>query len=60
MQRLMRENDLKILVRLHEIYESKLMLVSRDFEYSAPREGYEHEYAETKEILEFLTRLINE
>ncbi len=60
MQRLMRENDLKILVRLHEIYESKLMLVSRDFEYSAPREGYEHEYAETKEILEFLTRLISE
>ena len=56
----MRENDLKILVRLHEIYESKLMLVSRDFEYSAPREGYEHEYAETKEILEFLTRLISE
>ena len=56
----MRENDLKILVRLHEIYESKLMLVSGDFEYSAPREGYEHEYAETKEILEFLTRLINE
>ncbi len=35
------------------------MLVSKDFEYSAPREGYEHEYTETKEVFEFLTRLMH-
>ena len=34
----MDKKDLKILIRLHEIYEANLMLVSKDFEYSAPRD----------------------
>ena len=56
----MDKKDLKILIRLHEIYEANLMLVSKDFEYSAPRDGYEHEYAEMKEILELLIRLMDD
>lgn len=51
-------NDLKLLLRLHEIFEARLMIVSEDFEYSRPREGYKHEYTETKEILNLLDRLI--
>ena len=56
----MDKKDLKILIRLHEIYEANLMLVSKDFEYSAPRDGYEHGYAEMKETLELLTRLMDD
>lgn len=56
----MDKKDLKILIRLHEIYEANLMLVSKDFEYSAPRENYSHEYEEIKSILELLERLIDE
>ena len=51
-------NDIKLLLRLHEIFEARLMTVSGDFEYSRPREGYMHEYEETKEILNLLNRLI--
>ena len=56
----MKEKDLKILIRLQEVYEAKLMLVSKDFMYSAPRENYSHEYEEIKSILELLERLIDE
>ena len=52
--------DLKILLRLQEIYESKLLLVSVDYDCSSARKGYEHEFAETKEILNLLNRLIDE
>ena len=51
-------NDLKLLLRLHEIFEARLMIVSSDFEYSRPRENYTHEYVETKEILNLLNKLI--
>lgn len=51
-------NDLKLLLRLHEMFEARLMIVSEDFEYSRPREGYKHEYTETKAILNLLNRLI--
>ena len=53
------QNDLKLLLRLQEIYESKLLLVSKDYDCSSARKGYEHEYAETKDILNLLNRLIN-
>lgn len=53
------QNDLKLLLRLQEIYESKLLLVSKDYDCSSARKGYEHEYAETKDILDLLNRLIN-
>ena len=52
--------DLKLLLRLQEIYESKLLLVSKDYDCSSARKGYEHEFAETKEILNLLNRLIDE
>lgn len=51
--------DLKILLRLQEIYESKLLLVSVDYDCSSARKGYEHEFAEAKEILNLLNRLIS-
>lgn len=51
-------NDLKLLLRLYEMFEARLMIVSEDFEYSRPREGYKHEYTETKAILNLLNRLI--
>lgn len=54
------KEDLKILHRLQEIYESKLLLVSVDYDCSSARKGYEHEFAETKEILNLLNRLITE
>ena len=53
-------NDLKLLLRLHEIYEAKLALVSDVFDCSVPRKGYEHEYIETKAVLEMLGRIIAE
>lgn len=54
------EEDLKILHRLQEIYESKLLLVSMDYDCSSARKGYAHEFTETKEILDLLNRLIAE
>ena len=54
------KEDLKILHRLQEIYESKLLLFSMDYECSSARKGYEHEFTETKEILDLLNRLIEE
>lgn len=54
------DKDLKLLLRLHEIYESKLLLFSDDYDCSAPRLRYEHEYTETKAILELINRLIDE
>ena len=54
------KEDLKILHRLQEIYESKLLLVSMDYDCSSARKGYEHEFTETKEILNLLNRLIDE
>ena len=54
------KEDLKILHRLQEIYESKLLLVSMDYDCSSARKGYEHEFAESKEILNLLNRLIDE
>ena len=53
-------NDLKLLLRLHEIYEAKLALVSDVCDCSVPRKGYEHEYIETKAVLEMLGRIIAE
>ena len=52
--------DLELLTRLHEIYEAKLLLVSDDYDCSAPRNGYEHEYSETNATLNLLDRLIKE
>ena len=52
--------DLVLLTRLHEIYEAKLLLVSDDYDCSAPRDGYAHEYLETKAILNLLSRLIEQ
>ena len=52
--------DLVLLTRLHEIYEAKLLLVSGDYDCCAPRNGYEHEYIETKAILNLLSRLIEQ
>ena len=54
------KEDLKILHRLQEIYESKLLLVSVDYDCSSARKGYEHEFVETNEILNLLNRLIDE
>lgn len=54
------KDDLRILLRLQEIYESKLLLVSVDYDCSSARKGYEHEFAETKEIMNLLNRLIDE
>ena len=53
-------DDLRILLRLQEIYESKLLLVSMDYDCSSARKGYEHEFTETKAILDLLNRLIEE
>ena len=53
-------NDLNLLLRLHEIYEAKLTLVSDVFDCSEPRKEYEHEYIETKAILKMLGRIIAE
>lgn len=52
--------DLKLLLRLQEIYESKLLLFSCDYECSSARKGYEHEFTETKKILNLLNRLIDD
>ena len=52
--------DLMLLTRLHEIYEAKLLIVSDDYDCSAPRKAYEHEYLETKAILNLLSRLIEQ
>lgn len=54
------KDDLRILLRLQEVYESKLLLFSCDYECSSARNGYEHEFVETKEILDLLNRLIAE
>ena len=53
-------SDMELLIRLHEIYEAKLLLVSSDYDCSAPRKEYEHEYRETEAILNLLDRLIKE
>lgn len=50
--------DLKLLLRLHDVYESKLLLVSDDYDCQKAKKDYEHEYIETKSILELLDRLI--
>lgn len=52
--------DLMLLLRLHEIYESKLLLVSDDYDCQKAKKEYEHEYIETKAILEMLGRIIAE
>ena len=52
--------DIKLLLRLHEIYEAKLLLFSDDYDCSAPRKEYEHEFEETKAIVELLSRIIEE
>ena len=54
------KDDLRILLRLQEIYESKLLLFSKDYDCSLARKGYEHEFAETKKIMNLLNRLIDE
>lgn len=54
------KDDLRILLRLQEIYESKLLLVSKNYDCSSARKDYEHEFTETKEILNLLNRLIDE
>ena len=51
--------DLNLLMRLHEIYESKLLLFSAYFDCLEARKGYEHEYTETKEILALIERFID-
>ena len=51
-------NDLKLLLRLYEAYEAKLLIVSDDYECTTHRKGYRHEYTETKAILNLLNRLI--
>ena len=53
-------DDLKLLVRLHEIYEAKLLLVSNDYSCTETKKGYEHEYIETKAIIELLKKIIEE
>ena len=52
--------DLNLLMRLHEIYESKLLLFSADYDCSEARKGYEHEYTETKAILKLINRLADD
>lgn len=54
------QNDLKLLLRLYEVYEAKLLIVSDDYECTVHRKGYRHEYTETKAILNLLNRLIAE
>ena len=51
-------NDLKLLLRLYEVYEAELLLVSDDYECATHRKGYRHEYTEAKAILNLLNRLI--
>ena len=51
--------DLNLLMRLHEIYESKLLLFSADYDCLEARKEYEHEYTETKAILELISRLVD-
>lgn len=53
------DKDLKLLVRLHEIFEYQLFLFSSDVTCSASRLGYEHEFNEISNILDLLCRLIN-
>ena len=53
-------DDLKLLVRLHEIYEAKLLLVSNDYTCTKAKKNYEHEYIETKAILGLLKKIIAE
>ena len=53
-------DDLKLLLRLHEIYESKLLLFSDDYDCTKAKRNYEHEYIETKAVLEMLGRIIAE
>ena len=56
----MNKKDLNLLFKIQELFESFLLLVSKDFEYSAPRENYSHEYEEIKSILELIERLIED
>ena len=53
-------DDLKLLLRLHEIYEAKLLLVSNDYSCTTAKKNYEHEYIETKAILGLLKKIIEE
>ncbi len=53
-------DDLKLLLRLHEIYESKLLLFSDDYDCTKAKRNYEHEYIETKAILGLLKKIIEE
>lgn len=52
------QNDIKLLLRLYEVYEAKLLTVSDDYECTSHRKEYRHEYTETKAILNLLNRLI--
>lgn len=52
--------DLKLFLRLNEIYESKLLLVSDDYDCRKAKKGYEHEYMETKAIFDLLNKIIEE
>ena len=54
----MNKKDLDLLFKIQELFEGFLLLVSKDFEYSAPRDNYSHEYEEIKATLELLERLI--
>ena len=56
----MNKKDMDLLFKIQELFEGFLLLVSKDFEYSAPRDNYSHEYEEIKSILELLERLIDE
>ena len=53
-------DDLKLLLRLHEIYEAKLLLVSDDYYCTKAKKNYEHEYIETKAILGLLKKIMEE
>lgn len=53
-------NKIRVLQRLHELQELKLQSFSADYECTAPRKGYEHEYFENKEMLDVIESLLTE
>ena len=52
------KEDLKLLLRVHEFYESILQMVSDDIYASTAKQGYEHEFSEITSILAMLSRVI--
>ena len=48
----------KILLRLHGLEEYKLLSYSADCLCKTPRKGYEHEFIESRAVLELLTELV--